>query len=511
MSWQKKLLTFLAILIIFGSITLIVLFSLNFIDNWGWILLSILWLYFINITFIIYIFYAKNRPDKEKKCWIFIQVILPIFGPILFLKYGYYAYHKNSINQVEKTKKEINKILHIRKTKINKKNNHFNEMSKYSTKMNASFACDANITKINDLQDLFQLSLDLIDSAQEIIFVNFYIIADSQWLKALVNKLVEKAKQGIKVYFIYDPFGSKKRFSKRLLSELKNNGVYVSKFRPRKSFVVTSIDNNRSHKKALIIDNKQVLCGGFNISDEYLNANPTYHYWMDEAYLIKGEAVKEYIKSYATDWMVYGDNKIDLLLDLKNTKFSDNKNKIKTTSKLQIYDGNPETNLTKTENFWLLAFAKAKKRIWINTPYLYLSEQQINLLSVLSKSGVDIRIVMPGLCDNKKFITYINQLQYKQLIENGIKIYEVGAFNHKKSIIIDDIVYLGTCNLDQRAMYLNYEYVSFVEDRKLLNQLISEYKSIIETGNEIPIDFKKDISLKNKILVKLLMITETLL
>ena len=65
MSWQKKLLTFLAILIIFGSITLIVLFSLNFIDNWGWILLSILWLYFINITFIIYIFYAKNRPDKE--------------------------------------------------------------------------------------------------------------------------------------------------------------------------------------------------------------------------------------------------------------------------------------------------------------------------------------------------------------------------------------------------------------------------------------------------------------
>ncbi len=107
MSWKKKLLALFVILLLLGAIILAALISTSFIDHWGWVLVCLMFIYAINIVFNIYIFYSDYRTDKEKKCWMMLNIIVPIFGPIVFMKYGFYAYHKNNVEAINNTQHEI--------------------------------------------------------------------------------------------------------------------------------------------------------------------------------------------------------------------------------------------------------------------------------------------------------------------------------------------------------------------------------------------------------------------
>ncbi len=509
MSWKKKLLALFVILLLVGAIVLAALISTSFIDNWGWVLVCLMFIYAINIVFNIYIFYSDYRTDKEKKCWMMLNIVVPIFGPIVFMKYGFYAYHKNNVEAINKVKKEFEKIYSSKKVKV--EGDLFNKLSLYSTSEFKSKPVNGKIQSLEDVELSYQESIKIIRSAKKSILISFYIVGDSEWLKSLSNELILKAQEGVKIFIMYDPIGSKKKLPKKLMKNFETFGIRTCRFKPQKTFMLTSADNNRSHKKVIIADGKTALIGGINISDEYINYSSKYHYWFDEAYIVQGEIVNELIKSFLIDWKIYSDDKDpNTIKKILKTKPLFNKKGDKNCV-MQLYDSNPEIVQTRMEQFLYLAFANAKQRIYIYTPYLYLSEAMLNLFVSQAKIGVRIKIILPRLPDNKQFIIYINQLQYKQLIDAGVEIYEIDGFIHRKSMLVDDIVIAGTCNLDQRAMTINYETAMMVNDKKFVNDWLKEYNSSLDKSKRIFSDFEKDISFKDKILVKLLMISEILL
>ncbi len=509
MSWKKKLLALTVILLLVGAITIAALISTSFIDNWGWILVCLMFIYAINIVFNIYIFYSSYRTDKEKKCWMMLNIIVPIFGPIVFMKYGFYAYHKNNVEKLNQTKDELNKVYESKPAKI--QDELFNKLSLYSTSEFRSKPVTGNIKQLEDVELSYRESIDIIRSAKRVILISFYIVGDSEWLKSIANELILKAKEGVKIFIMYDPIGSKDKLPKQLMKNFELHGIKTCRFKPQKTFMLTSADNNRSHKKVIISDGQIALLGGINISDEYINYSTKYHYWFDEAFTVTGEIVNELTKSFLIDWKVYSDDKdIETIKKILKTKPLFTKKDDKQCV-MQLYDSNPEIVQTRMEQFLYLAFANAKKRILVYTPYLYLSESMLNLFVSQAKIGVKIKIVLPRHPDNKKFIVHINQLQYKQLIDAGIEIYEIDGFIHRKSMMVDDLVITGTCNLDQRAMTINYETALMVSDKKFTNEWLKEFNSSLDKSKKILSDFKKDITFKDKILVKLLMISEILL
>ncbi len=509
MSWRKKLLTLIVILLFLGVVTIATLVSMHYIDNWGWILVCVMLIYAINITFNIYIFYSEHRTDKEKKCWMMLNIVVPLIGPIVFMKYGFYAYYKNNVDSIKKLQQQINKNYDSKPVKV--KNQLFETLSKYSSTFFGSKPVNGNITRLEDVELSFKESINIIRSAKKVILISFYIVADSQWLKALSNELILKAQEGVKVYIIYDPIGSKKKYPKNLMKNFELHGIKTCRFKPQKTFMLTSADNNRSHKKVIIADGLVALTGGINISDEYINYSSKYHYWFDEAYIATGEIVNELTKSFLIDWNIYSDDKDpQRIKEILKTNILFEKKK-PNNAIMQLYDSNPEIVQTRMEQFLYLAFANAKKKICIYTPYLYLSESMLNLLVSQSQIGVKIQIVVPRFPDNKSFIVHINQLQYKQLLDAGIEIYEIDGFIHRKSMMIDDMVMTGTCNLDQRAMTINYETALMIDDKKFATDWLREFNRCLDKSKKIMPDFKKDISIKGKILVKLLMISEILL
>lgn len=443
-----------------------------------------------------------------------ILVLLPIIGPLAFLKYGFHPFHKtNYANQIF-FKQKLNEIeKYNTKADYSSNSEIFNFLSDFSIKVTESLPDYGNIVFYANAEKMYHETLQAIRSAKKIIFINFYCIADGVWLRTVANELIQQVAKGVKVYFLFDWVGSRKRYPKKLIRELNEHGVNTKIFKPRRLLYISGYDNSRSHKKILIIDNQLCLYGGFNLSDEYLNYSRVYEYWYDNAFKITGNIVREYIKSFVCDWVVYSDD------NLKNKIFEDVENfdllnvvYAKTNSLIQIYDSTPELLEYQTINFLILAITKAKQRVWISTPYLYPTEYLINLLIVMAKAGIDIRILVPGLPDNKPFIIALNRSQYTPLLKAGIKIYEVNAFCHAKSIIIDqDVSIIGTCNLDPRAMNVNYENLSLVACSNLNRTLTENFESILRQSHEITIANKPSLSIKDWFLVKLLLIWEPIL
>ena len=58
--------------------------------------------------------------------------------------------------------------------------------------------------------------------------------------------------------------------------------------------------------------------------------------------------------------------------------------------------------------------------MYICTPYLIIDNEMMTALCLAAKSGVDVRIMTPGVPD-KKMVFLLTQSYYAQLIEAGVK------------------------------------------------------------------------------------------
>lgn len=121
---------------------------------------------------------------------------------------------------------------------------------------------------------------DLLDKAKERIDVSYFILKQDVFGVAFLGHLLEKAKQGVKIRMLLDAFGSKLSWHPEgndYLDALVNTGnVEVRMYRPllqrvakgvlHMSLAVTVASD---HDKILVVDGKRAITGGRNIATEY--------------------------------------------------------------------------------------------------------------------------------------------------------------------------------------------------------------------------------------------------
>ena len=246
--------------------------------------------------------------------------------------------------------------------------------------------------------------------------------------------------------------------------------------------------NFRNHRKIIVIDDKIGFVGGFNVGDEYLGKDPKFGYWRDTHIKFEGDAVKDLNLRFLADWRHATKEDINLTSTLKNI----NPNHIpgSTYSKcgMQILSSGPNPyNRYEIKWSYLEMIQKAKKYIYIQSPYLILDDSIADSLKLASISGVDVKIMIPGKGDHP-FIYWANLSYAGDLLNYGIKIYhyDKNAFIHSKTVVIDDqVCSIGTANMDTRSFQLNFE----------VNALIYS-EEIAKTQHD---QFEKDILLSEKL------------
>ncbi len=511
------LLTFILVICLIASIVLTGIFESKLIFAIT-TLVALVFLYGINIVFGTYIYFDKKRRDLTKKSWLFALLLLPGIVPLIFLWTGFSPFTKKKIKQLLEIQTSIKKTFNYdqQKKKLSHDEN-FNQILQYASNITINKSTTGDFKFISD--DFYQATINLIRKAKKVIFVNFYIFGDGFFCKSIFNELYKKSLEGVKVFVLYDWVGSRKKIDKNFFKKLnsyKNFQAYT--FRKKSFFIVNSIDSPRNHKKSIIVDDIEGIVGGFNIADEYINENHKYHFWRDHAFTIKGLVINDYLKIFLLDWLVYTDcqDKKTIFKFIKqaidhNQKISQNKN----FSIAQTYNSFPELNSLKAINIFIQIFSLAKKRIWINTPYFFPTEQLENILFNAVIRGVDVRVILPGLPDNKKFITNLNRYKYKLWLEKGIKIYEFNGFSHAKTILIDDdITLLGSINLDPRALNINYEILNIVKSKKLFSEVYHDFEKTIKISQLITKAPKLSLSFKSicgRLIIIFLILFEPLL
>jgi cardiolipin synthase len=213
--------------------------------------------------------------------------------------------------------------------------------------------------------------------------------------------------------------------------------------------------NYRLHRKALIVDNKYALYGGSNIGDEYLSMLRSCNYWRDQNFLLEGEIVNSINISFINDWISFTDYSVSYQ---QKKGLTDNLSKYliihQTQNKvrMQLCTSAPNSVDKGIMNTMSTMILHAKKSVELVTPYFAPTELCSSALNIAARSGVKVRIILPGKPDNKNFIVTVNRGQYLELLNMPCEVYEYNGFIHSKYLIIDDeYVFLTTANFDYRS------------------------------------------------------------
>lgn len=448
-----------------------------------WII-SILGLYFFNTITSLFVLNSASRITDVKMCWIFVINCLPIIGLFAFYIFGIIPFKKRNYLEIKEKNKEFLEQEDFKYTNeiVKNKSSQFQDYL-YTYNFEGNPIYENNEINIINQEDLYKESIDLIRSAKEFIHINFYIISDCYWYFLIMNELVKKAKEGIKIRLLYDWVGSHKRFNRKNFRYLKKFGIEIQEFNPSTFIKLTSITNFRSHRKCIIVDNKKCLTGGSNIGDEYINLRKKYENWKDFNFLIEGEIVNSINLRFCNDWINYSNYKSKNDKEFyKNYKI----HKAKSKDVCQLINSSPELNFSNYQSLIVSKINKAKKRVWICTPYLLIPEEIKNQLICSAIKGVDVRIMVPNLPDDKKYILTMNRNSYEPLLDANIKIYEYCGFLHSKAIIIDDEeTIIGSNNMDFRSLIINFETSIIIKSKKLNASMRKEFEKDISNSIEI--------------------------
>lgn len=317
------------------------------------------------------------------------------------------------------------------------------------------------------------------------IHIEYYIYENDNIGTQIGEILMKKAKEGVKVRFIYDDFGSK-NIRQKFVKKLRNAGVETVPFYKINLIQLANRLNYRNHRKIIIIDGEIGYLGGINISDKYINNSRGKLYWRDTHMKVTGESVLNLQFIFLTDWNFCAKQNIifsEEYFPLKNEK------KQFGNQLVQIISSGPDSDYQNTMYSLMQSIMLAKNELLITTPYFIPDKSFIDALKISALSGVDIKLLVPGVSDSY-IVNTTSQSYYEELLTAGVKIYRYQkGFVHAKTMVCDrKISTIGTVNLDIRSFELNFELNAVVFDKKIAQQLTTQFFDDLENSTSLNIE-----------------------
>ncbi len=318
-------------------------------------------------------------------------------------------------------------------------------------------------------ENKFPEVLNAIKNAKHHIHIEYYIYEDDEIGRAIASALIEKAKEGVTVRFIYDDFGSR-GIRKKLIPLLIENGVKVFPFLKVHFMLFANRLNYRNHRKIIVIDGVTAFVGGINVSDRYINyaQYPEQLYWRDTHLRIDGPGAQYLQYLFLCDWNFCAEEDLQpdtCFFPVDQRQGADNKI-------VQIAASGPDSESPTILFSILQAINLATEEILISSPYFIPGESLLDALTIAALSGIKVKLLVPGKSDSL-LVNAAARSYYNDLLSAGIEIYRYQkGFMHAKTMVADrKIAIVGTANMDFRSFDLNFEVNAIVYDTGIANEL----------------------------------------
>lgn len=427
--------------------------------------------YLIQGVAFVVVLHIIHKPvlTSYKLTWSILILLLPL--PFILL---YYLNH--SSKRLPKNKhKKINEVLkdYIRDNGvIDEVSIKHPKVAKLAKVVNSCHGeplyKNTKYTFLKDGEIKFRDFINELKLANKYVFIETFIIGEGELLNELYPILKEKGEAGVEIKILYDDLGSTGVLKAKTVKDLALiPNCEIVNYNPL-GLNINPAFNYRDHRKIIVIDGKIAYCGGDNLADEYIHKKERFGFWRDNCGKYEGDAVKTFIGLFLEMW--YLSTKVALNVE----KYICETDIINNDSFVMPYGDGPSNNADPGYDVFRTLTTFANKTLYISTPYFIVDDAIVENIVLAARSGVDVRILMPGIPD-KKTAFYLARSRYGQIIKAGGKIYEyTPGFNHAKNVIVDnETAFIGTINMDYRSLFLHYECGALVfldEEVKLMQE-----------------------------------------
>jgi cardiolipin synthase len=326
------------------------------------------------------------------------------------------------------------------------------------------------VTLLVDAEATYGAMLEAIAAAESYVLVQFYIVRDDGSSRALRDALIDKARSGVRVCFLYDEIGSLK-LPPPYLDAMRAESIEVSSFRTTQGIRNRFQINFRNHRKLLIVDGRTGFIGGHNLGDEYLK-------YRDTHLRIDGPAAQQIQMTFLKDWYWATRRFAEASSDIRVADGHD--------QAVSIANTGPADTLPNCSVLFTTLINAARRRVWITSPYFVPDDVLVRALQAAALRGVDVRILLPGKAD-QRLVELASFTYYADMTDCGVRLYRYrDRFMHQKVILVDEgLAGVGTVNLDNRSLYLNFEETALVADTDFTSEVEAMLQADLACCDEV--------------------------
>jgi cardiolipin synthase len=319
--------------------------------------------------------------------------------------------------------------------------------------------------------------LEMIDGAQSSVRLLFYMLDADAAGEAVRDALVRAASRGCDVHVVLDGFGSD--ISPGFFRPLEEAGGNSCLFHPRIGVRYLL----RNHQKLVVVDEKEALTGGANITLDYLS-DRSERRWRDLWLHLDGPAVKAAAR-YFDAVQRWTSSPRPRLRDLRRLllRHSQRKGALRWQYNGPIRRGHP----------WTVGIARDLShahRLDMISAYFSPPFAMLRRLGKLGRRG-SVRVITASRSDNNATIAAARHT-YSRLLRSGVRMHEfLPEKLHTKLLILDDVVHIGSANFDFRSLYLNLEMMLRIEDNGFAEQMRGYFERQLADAQEITPDLHR--------------------
>lgn len=445
------------------------------VTMWIWISGHMLWL---NLCFSIAIVFFERRNPKSVWAWLLLLYFIPVLGFVLYLLLGWNM-HNRKMFRIKEIEDQLGQAIRLQENQLRTRSlenidmaiSGYTDLIMYNLETSEAVLTDDNEVRIFiDGPAKFRALAEDLRQARHYIHIQYYIIRNDVLFGEIRKILAEKVTQGVEVRVLFDAMGCR-RTRRSYWKGLTGEGIRVAEFFPAFFRRLQLRINYRNHRKIVVIDNKVAYVGGFNIGKEYVDLDERFGHWRDTHLRITGSAVWALGLRFAMDWnYAAGENLLESpgvwkATEQQGAELPHISAEDRDYCDIQIISSGPDNTTKQIRDNYLRLINKARKTIYIQTPYFIPDEEILTALKIAVRSGIQVNIMIPCKPDHM-FVYWATYSYVGELVMHGANCYTYdNGFLHSKGIIVDGQVFCyGTANMDIRSFALNFEVNAVVYD-----------------------------------------------
>lgn len=302
---------------------------------------------------------------------------------------------------------------------------------------------------------------DMIDRASRTLDLCTFLFGRDVLGDEITTRLMRRAREGLKIRLLVDGVGVYLG-GRPNLRRLSSAGVQVTLFVSPLWSALRGRTNLRNHRKMVIADGQWMWCGGRNLAAEYFEGDPTSlrkkKAWLDLSFDLRGALAEQGQQRFEQDWAFATESKIARPMPTTAPTWA-----VPAMSGQLVASG-PDQPEDTIYTLLVSGCFTAQTRILAVTPYFVPDPTLLMALTLAARRGIAVDLLLPRK-SNHHLADIARHSALRELTAAGGRVWLLPGMIHAKAVLLDDeLALVGSANLDDRSLFLNYELMVAFHD-----------------------------------------------